>query len=80
MIAHNDGRSSINHCHRGTRVSQVSWPLRPAAEEAAVFSNYFDIDMLADTPDIYFFSGIKKRSSEDCLHSVQTDAGDKGNA
>ncbi|HEX3037403.1 MAG TPA: methyltransferase domain-containing protein [Oscillospiraceae bacterium] len=61
MVAHCEGKDSINHCHSGETVSQISWPLRAAQEEAAAFSDYFDIDMVADTSDIYFFSGIKKR-------------------
>lgn len=65
MIAHCDGRDSINHCHSGKTVSRVSWPLRSAKEEAAVFSGCFEIDMLADTPEIYFFSGVKKPAAGD---------------
>ncbi len=60
MVAHCEGRNSINHCHSGSTVSQISWPLRSAQEEAAEFSGLFNMDMLADTPDIYFFSGVKK--------------------
>lgn len=60
MVAHCEGKDAINHCHSGKTVSQISWPLRSAQEEAAEFSDYFAIDMLADTNGIYFFSGIKK--------------------
>jgi Methylase involved in ubiquinone/menaquinone biosynthesis len=60
MIAHHDGRDVINHCHTGATVSRISRPLRSAEEEAAEFSNYFDVDMRADTPEIYFFSGTRK--------------------
>ncbi len=61
MVAHCEGRTSINHCHSGKAVSQISWPLRPVREEAAEFALYFDVDMMADTSGIYFFSGTKKR-------------------
>lgn len=65
MIAHCEGRDSINQCHNGKMVSQISWPLRPVKEEAAEFSKYFNIDILADTPEIYLFSGTKKQIAED---------------
>ena len=32
-------------------------PLRPAREEAAAWEPFFQIDMVADTPDLYFISG-----------------------
>nr|WP_319487736.1 class I SAM-dependent methyltransferase [uncultured Caproiciproducens sp.] len=60
MIAHCESRNSINYCHTGRMVSKISWPLRSAKEEAAEFSNYFNIDILADTSEIYLFSGIKR--------------------
>jgi hypothetical protein len=45
-------------------VSQISWPLRSAKEEAAEFSDFFNIDMIVDTSEIYFFSGTKKAITE----------------
>lgn len=60
MIAHCEGRNAVNHCHIGKTVSRISWPLRSAKEEADEFSGYFAMDILADTPDIYLLSGIKK--------------------
>lgn len=65
IVAHCESRNSINHCHSGKMVSRISWPLRSVKEEAADFYNYFNIDMLADTPEIYFFSGTKKPTTED---------------
>ena len=59
MVAHCEGKNSINGCHTGKSVSRISWPLRPAKEEAAEFAEYFNIDILADTSDICLFSGIK---------------------
>lgn len=64
IIAHCEGRNSINHCHSGKTVSQISWPLRPAKEEAAEFSHYFNIDILVDTSEIYLVSGTKKSATE----------------
>ena len=77
MVAHCVGRDSINHCHKGEKVSRLSWPLRPVQEEAAAFSSYFDMDILADNPDIYFFSGVKKQDLADPLHIslVETKSG-----
>ncbi len=65
IVAHCEGRNSINHCHSGKTVSRISWPLRPAKEEANAFRQYFHIDMLVDTPEIYLFSGTKKSTAED---------------
>lgn len=59
LVAHCEGRDCINRCHSG-EAGRISRVLRPAAEEAAVFSEYFRIDMTADTPEIYFFSGTKR--------------------
>lgn len=60
MVAHCEGREAINGCHRGQAVSRISWPLRPVEEEAAEFAGYFTMDILADAPEIYLFSGVKK--------------------
>lgn len=65
MVAHCEGRDSVNRCHTGKTVSQISWPLRSAREEAAEFSDCFNMDMLADTPEIYFFSGTRKQTAGD---------------
>ena len=60
MIAHSEGKRAINRHHSGKTVSQLSWDLQSVKEEAAKFSEAFNIDMLADTDNIYFFSGTKK--------------------
>ncbi len=60
LVAHGESREAINGCHSGGQVSPLSWKLHGAREEAENFSALFTIDMLADTKDIYFFSGIKK--------------------
>lgn len=62
MVAHGGGKQIINSCHTGEAVSHISWPLRSASEEAAEFSEFFEIDMTVDSPDIYLFSGIKKEA------------------
>ncbi len=61
-VAHGGGRQIINGCHTGEAVSRISWPLRPASEEAAEFSDFFEIDMIVDSPEIYLFSGTKKET------------------
>ncbi len=60
MIAHGEGRDSINIHHTGKAVSKLSCGLKSAEEEKANFSQAFNIDMIADTDEIYFFSGTKK--------------------
>lgn len=60
MVAHSEGKYAINGHHTGKMVSQLSWNLQSAKEEAAKFSETFHIDMIADTDNIYFFSGVKK--------------------
>ena len=60
MVAHGEGREAINICHSGAQVNPLSWELHGAREEAEKFTNLFAIDILADTKDIYFFSGTKK--------------------
>ena len=60
MIAHSESRNTINKCHEGNKVNEISYKLQPVQEEIAKFTEKFYIDMAADTDDIYFFSGIKK--------------------
>lgn len=60
MIAHSEGKDAINGHHTGKMVSQLSWNLQSAKTEAAKFAGAFHIDMVADTDNIYFFSGIRK--------------------
>ncbi|QAT48316.1 class I SAM-dependent methyltransferase [Caproiciproducens sp. NJN-50] len=60
MIAHGTGRAAINGRHNGKMTGRISWELRSAEEEAAEFSGLFQIDMTADTEEIYFFSGFRK--------------------
>ncbi len=60
MIAHGDGRDNINNHHTGKMVSKLSCGLKCAKEEKNNFSDVFNIDMIADTAEIYFFSGTKK--------------------
>jgi ubiquinone/menaquinone biosynthesis C-methylase UbiE len=60
MVAHSESRDAVNGHHVGKEISRISWSLQPAEEEAAKFAEEFRIDMMADTDDIYFFSGTKK--------------------
>ena len=56
LIAHSESRQTINGRHNGS-ASPISMPLRPARVEAAAWEPLFQIDMVADTPDLYFISG-----------------------
>ncbi len=56
LIAHSEGRQTINGRHGGS-ASPISTPLRPAREEAAAWEPSFQIDMVADPPDLYFIPG-----------------------
>lgn len=58
-VAHGAGRQVINSHHHEAAQS-VSVGLGPAKEEAAVWSEWFDVDVLVDTPHIYVISGTKK--------------------
>ncbi|HHV31858.1 MAG TPA: class I SAM-dependent methyltransferase [Clostridiales bacterium] len=59
LIAHSESRERINLRHQGREVSGLSWPLRPAREEAAVWERWFSIDLLADNDEFYLISGTK---------------------
>lgn len=76
LAAHSEGRQSINSCHDGGALT-VSWELKSAREEAANFAGLFAIDMLADTKDIYFFSGTKKESAAGKMNSDSEERGVK---
>lgn len=58
-VAHGAGRDKINAHHQGS-ASGVSVGLGPAREEAAAWAPWFQVDVLADTPDIYVISGVVK--------------------
>lgn len=60
MVAHSESRNAINSCHTGKAVNRLSCPLRAVKEEANEFLEYFNMDILADTSDIYLFSGTKR--------------------
>ncbi|NCB51953.1 MAG: methyltransferase domain-containing protein [Clostridia bacterium] len=58
-VAHGTGRDKINHCHIGVP-SVITSVLRPAQEESQAWQPWFSVDILADTPDFYLISAIKK--------------------
>ncbi len=61
LVAHTDSRHQINHRHSGgAHVQSVSSHLGTAWEESRWFDPYFTLDILADTPEFYLISGIKK--------------------
>lgn len=61
FVAHSESRHKINHRHgEGSQVQEVSTHLKSAWEEAKHFENSFTVDVLADTPEFYVISGVKK--------------------
>ena len=56
-VAHGAGRDKIN-AHHQSGASHVSVGLGPAREEAAAWAPWFQVDTLADRPDIYVISGV----------------------
>ena len=60
VIAHSDGKETINARHRGADVSQMSAELLPAKEEAENLTERFRIDTLVDTPGMYIVSGVRR--------------------
>ncbi|MGL5318311.1 MAG: class I SAM-dependent methyltransferase [Bacteroidales bacterium] len=59
VIAHSDGRDTINRCHHKLDVA-ISEKLRPVEVEAEHFEHSFDIDIAIDEPDLYVLSGTRK--------------------
>ena len=60
-VAHGAGRQMINSHHSSVGAGQVSVGLGSAEDEAAAWEKYFDVDVLADTPEVYIISGIVKK-------------------
>lgn len=58
-VAHGAGRKTINAHHDGS-ARCVSVGLKSAKEEAAVWNQFFFVDTLVDTEDIYIISGTVK--------------------
>lgn len=59
VIAHGSGKERVNGVHNGKTVSPISWTLRSASEEAAGLRDYFMVDILVDTAQMYILSGVK---------------------
>jgi Predicted methyltransferase (contains TPR repeat) len=60
MIAHSKSKEMINARHQGPEVSKMSTALLPAERESASLTEFFNIDTLVDTPEMYIISGVKK--------------------
>lgn len=60
MLAHSQSRHIINGRHDASLAKAISVGLRPVNEESQVFSPYFELDILADTPDFYIISGTRR--------------------
>ena len=59
VIAHTESRAAINQRHKKGAM-HVSDILLPVEEEAVYFNRLFDIDIKADTDNIYIISGKRK--------------------
>jgi demethylmenaquinone methyltransferase/2-methoxy-6-polyprenyl-1,4-benzoquinol methylase len=60
MIAHSQSKEIINAHHQGPEIKQMSVKLLSVEQEALNLSEFFNIDILVDTPDMYMISGLKK--------------------
>jgi len=63
MIAHSESRDIINNRHQGGMTERLSQPLEPVLQEAQIWQKYFDIDILADTEQLYLLSGKLKNNA-----------------
>lgn len=59
MVAHSESRATIDQRHHSPQVQRVSTHLQPALQEAEAWRDLFQVDILADTPDLYIISGVK---------------------
>lgn len=59
MVAHSESRATIDQRHHSPQVQRISTHLQPALQEADVWRDLFQVDILADTPDLYVISGVK---------------------
>lgn len=60
IIAHSRGRSRINDVHQMRGANACSVPLEPANQEMHWFEQFFSIDIIIDTADLYIISGKKE--------------------
>lgn len=59
LVAHGMSRAKLNAHHHDVP-SEVTSDLLSAEESAKPFRACFDIDMVADTPYVYFFGGVRR--------------------
>lgn len=59
IIAHGAGKDIINGCHKKIN-TDISTKLLSANEEAEKLKDYFNIDIIIDTPYLYVVSGTAK--------------------
>ncbi len=60
VIAHTEGKEATNKRHASQPVGKYTNALIPVEEEASLFENLFDLDILVDTDKFYIISGTKK--------------------
>ena len=61
VLAHSQGRRTINCVHKSRMAKSVSVPLKEAELEKKWFEPFFDIDVLTDTQELYIISGAKRK-------------------
>ena len=71
LVAHSESRRTINARHHTLPNPNLSSTLQPARQEASVWSSLFEIDLLGDNNDIYFFSGTKREHPIQEQHSFK---------
>ncbi|WP_367924293.1 class I SAM-dependent methyltransferase [uncultured Ruthenibacterium sp.] len=59
LVAHSEGRKTIDARHQSPQVQRVSTHLGTAEQEARIWKEQFDVDILIDTPFLYVISGVK---------------------
>ncbi|MCL1976285.1 MAG: class I SAM-dependent methyltransferase [Firmicutes bacterium] len=58
MVAHSESREKINSRHQNNAVAHLSQPLKEAKAETIYWQEYFNIDILIDTQQLYVISGL----------------------
>ncbi len=60
IIAHSESKECINNMHNNIAKANISTPLLPVHTESKQFLDFFNIDIMIDTSNMYILSGTKK--------------------
>lgn len=60
LVFHDFSRSRVNALHRKETVCEVSSPLQSCENEAAYWTDLFQVDIAVDTEQMYVLSGVVK--------------------